>query len=461
MPPGFSNRGRATTVGSGLGVRFLRAFSAAIRRSCAESSAGRQAVVSPATAHDATSGKMTETRREDGIPMRTKKCRPGTRVTQPVDAGSGQVGTRVPPAQTPVLPRLHHCYARWRPVSLPLTTLLVANPTARTGQAERAIEEAMEGLARAGLQPEFCPTLPEGATVEALAIRIEREDIARVVYLGGDGTFAESAKGIILARERSGVDVPLGMLPMGTANDQGRSFGIMAGRRALDANIEILVEGVEQYLDAGRVFAVGSDGELLHEDLWFDSCGFGLSALILAERNRDRARVGRVPVLNRLYRDKLVYAGAGLKRFLGTMLRRWRFSCEVNVDGRVYRHQGCTDVVVKGTLLYGGDWIFAPQAKPDDGLFEVVVLHSHADWVAAAIAAHKHNPVTDDDLAAMGVRGREVPAGKEIEVRISRDDDTPLPAQIDGEEFVSCDHYRIENLFHHLRIIVPQDARWV
>ena len=297
--------------------------------------------------------------------------------------------------------------------------------------------------------------------MESLAERIEREDVARVVYLGGDGTFAESAKGIILARERTGIDVPLGMLPMGTANDQGRSFGIMAGRKALAANVAVVAEGVEQWLDAGRVSAFDEQGELLLEDLWFDSCGIGLSALILAQRNRDRARVGRVPVLNRLYRDKLVYAGAGLKRFLGTMLRRWRFSCDIVVDGQAYHHDGCTDIVVKGTLLYGGDWIFAPLAKPDDGLFEVVVLRSHADWVGAAIAAHKHNPVTDDDLAAMGVRGREVPAGKEIDVRISRDDDGPLPAQIDGEEFVSCDHYRIENLFHYLRIIVPKDARWV
>src|SRR5690606_12089291 len=102
-------------------------------------------------------------------------------------------------------------------------SILVANPTARTGKAERAIQRALEGLTAAGLEPEFFPTLPEGRTVASLADRIEREDVARVIYLGGDGTFAESAKGIILARERAGIDVPLGMLPMGTANDQGRS----------------------------------------------------------------------------------------------------------------------------------------------------------------------------------------------------------------------------------------------
>jgi diacylglycerol kinase family enzyme len=91
----------------------------------------------------------------------------------------------------------------------------------------------MTGLAEARLEPEFFSTLPGGATVAALAQRLEPGDVARVIYLGGDGTFAETAKGIILAREQYGVDVPMGMLPMGTANDQGRSFGVHSGRKAL------------------------------------------------------------------------------------------------------------------------------------------------------------------------------------------------------------------------------------
>ncbi|MEE9382550.1 MAG: diacylglycerol kinase family protein [Nannocystaceae bacterium] len=340
-------------------------------------------------------------------------------------------------------------------------TILVANPTARSGRAQRAIDQATQGLARAGLSPEFLATLPKGATVEALARRLAEEDVARVVYLGGDGTFAESAKGIILARERSGVDVPLGMLPMGTANDQGRSFGIMSGERALETNIAIVARGVEQWLDAGRIRGLDEGGDVVQEDLWFDSFGFGLSALILAQRNRDRVWVGTVPFLNRVYRDKLVYAGASVHRFFRTMFGKWRFACEIRVDGVLHQYSGCTDVIVKGTILYGGDWIFAPAAKPDDGVFEVVVLASHADWVSATISAHKHNPVTDDDLAALGVRRREVLSGKDIDIRLRREEESRLPAQIDGEEFASCDHYQVDNLFRHLRVIVPEGAHWV
>jgi diacylglycerol kinase family enzyme len=344
--------------------------------------------------------------------------------------------------------------------------LLVGNPTARTGKAAAAIEAAMAGLAEARLQPEFFSTLPGGATVAALAERLEKGDVARVVYLGGDGTFAETAKGIILAREKYGIDVPMGMLPMGTANDQGRSFGVRAGIKALPGNIQVIRAGIEQWLDVGKVEAFAADGAPLCTDLWFDSWGLGLSAQILAKRNRDQRIAQRIPVLRQVYRDKLVYIRAGLsswlKHTLKSLVGRARFAAEIRVDDQRLSFDAINDIVVKGTLLYGGDWIFAPDGKPDDGKFEVVIVKNGADWGAAAIASHKRNPVTGDDLEVLGLPRRVIPSGSRIEVRVTRPEGMPpLPAQIDGEEFLSADHYKIENLYHYLRILVPEDPHWV
>lgn len=345
------------------------------------------------------------------------------------------------------------------------TSLLVANPTARTGKAGRTIDRAMEGLAGKGLHPEFFPTLPEGRTVAALAERLERGDCSRVIYLGGDGTFAESAKGIILARERTGVDVPMGMLPMGTANDQGRSFGIHAGPKALDRNIDTIAVGCEQWLDVGRIEALDERGDVKRSDLWFDNCGFGLSARILAQRNRDREWAARVPVVKQFYRDKLVYAGAAFSELFKSLAggpSDSLFSAELTIDGEVVEWVGLTDLVVNGTILFGGEWIFVEDSRADDGKFEVIPFRSHADWVSATIKSHKHNPVTEADREVVGLRGREFKRGREIEVRLFRAQQGPeIPAQIDGEEFTTGYHYRVDNLFHHLRIIVPEDAHWV
>lgn len=348
----------------------------------------------------------------------------------------------------------------------PRVSLLVGNPTARSGKAEAAIAAAMEGLARARLEPEFFSTLPQGATVAALADRLERGDVARVIYLGGDGTFAETAKGIILARERCGIDTPMGMLPMGTANDQGRSFGVRSGLKALPDNIAIIAAGVEQWLDVGEVEACDAAGEVVDRDLWFDSWGLGLSAQILAKRNRDRKIVAKIPVLRQLYRDKLVYIRAGLsslvKNALKSLIGKARFAALITIDGETRELGGINDIVIKGTLLYGGDWIFDPTSKPDDGKFEVIIVENPADWGATTIRAHKRNPVTQDDLAVLGLAPKQIPRGSQIEVKIFRPAGMgPVPSQIDGEEYVSTDHYRIRNLFHYLRIIVPEDPHWV
>lgn len=348
----------------------------------------------------------------------------------------------------------------------PRVSLLVGNPTARSGKAAKAIEAAMTGLTEARLQPEFFSTLPDGATVAALAERLERGDVARVIYLGGDGTFAETAKAIILAREQYGIDVPMGMLPMGTANDQGRSFGIHSGVKALPSNIKVIAAGIEQWLDVGKVEAFDASGEVLLRDLWFDSWGLGLSAQILAKRNRERKIVARIPVVRQIYRDKLVYLRAGLSSYVKNMFKsligRARFAAEIRIDDQVLRYDGVNDIVVKGTLLYGGDWIFAPEGKPDDGKFEVIIIKNSADWGAAALGAHKRNPVTGDDLAVLGLARRVIPSGRVVEIRVNRPEGMrPLPAQIDGEEFLPADHYRIENLYHYLRILVPEDAHWV
>lgn len=345
----------------------------------------------------------------------------------------------------------------------PSRTLLVANPTAKSGRAKRYIDDALAVLEDTDLEPEFFATLPAGATVAELATRLEKEDVARVVYMGGDGTFAEAAKAIILARERTGMDVPLGMLPMGTANDQGRSFGITAGVRALRRNVDIIAAGVEMWLDVGRIEALDGEGTALRQDLWFDSCGIGLSAQILAQRNREREWVEKVPLLRRVYRDKLVYTSTTLRSLLRGAIVRKNFACEIVVDDQTLECESVTDILVQGTPIYAGDWIFAPDGRPDDGKFEVVVLRGHADWAAAAIGGHKRNPVTVDDLEVMGLPRRVVPSGAHIDIKLDPGNGKrrSVHAQIDGEEFLAADHYRIDNLFHHLRIIVPEGAHWV
>ena len=107
--------------------------------------------------------------------------------------------------------------------------LLVGNPTAQSGKNQERIERAARLLEKRGFRVELLATRPNGLTTADVRERLAHEPFEIVVYMGGDGTFREVAAGLY---ESSKVgSVPLGMLPTGTANDQGRSFGSRPAKR--------------------------------------------------------------------------------------------------------------------------------------------------------------------------------------------------------------------------------------
>ncbi|HEX7664942.1 MAG TPA: acylglycerol kinase family protein, partial [Polyangiaceae bacterium] len=129
--------------------------------------------------------------------------------------------------------------------------LLVGNPTAQSGKNAERIEHAKQLLEKAGLEVVVFPTLPAGATIPELAERLVRGNVACVISMGGDGTFREVASALVMCGEAD--NVAMGMIPTGTANDQGRSFGLEARAEALEKNVAVIAAGNETRLDAGKL----------------------------------------------------------------------------------------------------------------------------------------------------------------------------------------------------------------
>src|SRR4051812_36047544 len=96
--------------------------------------------------------------------------------------------------------------------------VLVANPTAQSGKAADWIRHARALLEEAKVGHRFVATEPDGATVELVREAIDRDGARVIIYMGGDGTFAEVAKGILGSAHAP--EIAMGMLPTGTANDQ-------------------------------------------------------------------------------------------------------------------------------------------------------------------------------------------------------------------------------------------------
>lgn len=331
---------------------------------------------------------------------------------------------------------------------MPATHLLVGNPTAQSGKNAERIEQARSLFAASGVNCDFLPTEPEGRTIPAVTAALDATPYSTVVYMGGDGTFREVAAGLLASSRADGV--ALGMLPTGTANDQGRSFGLDAGEAQLEHNVGVVVAGNETRLDAGRINA----GD--RTELFFDSAGWGLSARVLSARNEDRRTVAGLGPLGAVYRDQLVYAGALLRVFLESYVVTDKFNALVDADGERHELVGVTDLVIKGTRIYGGAWVFDPHSRHDDGLFEVVPFCGKRDWVSKAIVDLDGNPLTEDRLNAVGIEHSKPFRAAHIEIAFDvPEGGTVLAAQIDGEEFPATPRVSVEVLPRALRLIVP------
>jgi diacylglycerol kinase family enzyme len=272
--------------------------------------------------------------------------------------------------------------------------------------------------------------------------------------MGGDGTFAEVAKGILASDHAA--EVAMGMLPTGTANDQGKSFGLSAGPGALPTNVAVVAAGWSVGCDVG-VLEIDRAGKGVHRDLFFDSFSIGIGAASLATRNRDRERVGRIPGLGALYRDQLVYIGAVARRFAESYVVDIAFELDATIDGVVHRFDRLIDVIVKNTRIFGGEWIFDPHAESDDGRFELVPVTGRRDFVTKLVGSLGRSPLGLDDLDAIGIEHAPAIGGARFELAVRGEGGVLPAAQIDGEELPAGDRYRIMVAQRALRLIVPRE----
>lgn len=331
------------------------------------------------------------------------------------------------------------------------THLLVGNPTAQSGKNQERIDHALVLLRDAGIAAELLPTLPGGKTIAAVRDALDAGAHRVVIAMGGDGTFREVAAGLYMSKRRE--EVALGMLPTGTANDQGKSFGLQADPGSLARNVEVVREAFETRLDVGIYRAGGASAA---PEYFFDSCGWGLSARVLAQRNRDRLQVEALGPLKELYRDQAVYAGAFLKTFLESYVIEDRLRVVATLDGQRVELDGLTDLIVKNTRVYAGAWVFDETSRHDDGIFELVPFVGKNDWVSKAIRDLAVIPLNEDMLGQLGLEHSKTLRASTMDLEIfDPEGGAPLATQLDGEEWPADPKVRIEVAARGIRLIVP------
>jgi diacylglycerol kinase (ATP) len=239
------------------------------------------------------------------------------------------------------------------------------------------------------------------------------------VVVGGDGTVNEIVNGI------AGMDVELALIPRGTGGDFVRTFGIP---RKLEDAVEVALHGRTREIDLGRATYrtwAGDEGEG-----WFANvASAGMSGAIAKRSNETSKALG----------GKASYAWATLAVF-----SRWsNDEVRVQVDGE--EHAGrMHDVIVANGRFLGGGMKMTPEAEPDDGRFDVLLI----------------GDLTKSDLVLTlpkTYRGTHLPHPKATLLHgatVEVDAPEPLPVQLDGEQ-PGTTPVRFELVPRALRLRVP------
>ncbi len=163
---------------------------------------------------------------------------------------------------------------------------------------------------------------------------------------GGDGTLNAAARGLVET------GLPLGLLPMGTANDFARSVGVPAD---LEAAARVIVDGRVHKVDVGDV----------NGHFFFNVASVGLAADLAKSLTRDdKRRFGRFS-----YALSAARLLARATPFHATLL--------IGPQRIMVRTM---QIAVGNGRFYGGGNVIARDARIDDGLLDLYSLEFSQVW---------------------------------------------------------------------------------
>jgi len=306
-----------------------------------------------------------------------------------------------------------------RPEVSPDRTVFLVNPASAGGSTGRRWPEIAHRAAALGLAGDALLS-EEPRQLGALAAEAIRGGASLLVVVGGDGSVNEVVNGMA---EAEGVE--LAVIPRGTGWDFVRTFGIP---RDVDAAVEVALSGAVREIDLGLVAYrswAGAEVRLSFANV----ASAGISGAIAQRANQTSKALG----------GKISYYWATLAVFA-----RWKAGeMRVSVDGEI-RSGKMIDVMIANGRYLGGGMMMCPEAEPDDGLFDVLLI----------------GDVTKRDLLftlPKSYRGKHLPHPR-LEVLRGRivtvDADEPLPIELDGEQ-PGTTPARFEIVPRALRLRVP------
>ena len=302
-------------------------------------------------------------------------------------------------------------------------TVFLVNPASGNGAtgkrwpelAHRAAQLGLEGTTLFSERPGHLIELTEQAALDGAEL---------VVSVGGDGTLNVVVNGLV----RAGASTELATIPLGTGMDFVRTYKIPT---RFDDAVRTALEGTVRTIAVGRVTYrewSGAAGERYVANVG----SVGMSAAVAQRANGMSKAVG----------GKATFFYALVRVFF-----EWENTVvSVQLDDE-RREARMHDVIVANGQWHGGAMLLAPEAQPDDGLFDVVLIGdvTKRDFVTTAPKIYKGTYLAHPKVELLRSRTVAVEAPEH------------LPIELDGEQ-VGTTPARFEIVPAAVRVRVPAQS---
>jgi diacylglycerol kinase (ATP) len=239
---------------------------------------------------------------------------------------------------------------------------LVVNPAANKGAAVAVAARVAERLERSA-EVRVLTGNSQAESVALLAHAADRADA--VIVCGGDGIAHLAANALAEG------EVPLGIIPAGSGNDTATVLGVPADPlRAADALLAALLAGSISRIDLGHCEAPAVSPIAVGR-WWLTMCYGGFDSGVNERANRMRWPTG----------PRRYDVAIGLE-----MLRLRPRQVRLRLDDSTELDLSVTLVAIGNGPQYGGGKLMTPDARMDDGVFDVTVVGQVSRLTLARLA---------------------------------------------------------------------------
>jgi len=250
--------------------------------------------------------------------------------------------------------------------------LVIVNPNAGSRKGARDWPRISRLITDAGIDYDAVMTEHRGHAID-LAIAGIKTGFRRIAVVGGDGTLNEVLNGIFLQAEVPTIEFLIGMIPVGTGNDWGRSFSIPFDYKKA---ISLIRREKISVQDVGRVTYYYKDKARIR--YFMNVAGLGYDALVAKKTNILKEK-GKGGPLTYFY---FVFASLFQYRFMDAV---------IEVDGEIVFKGEIFSMNVGICKYNGGGMMQVPFAIPDDGLMDVTLIRKAPKYMVIRHARKLYN----------------------------------------------------------------------